>query len=422
MTGFLSKTPSLWIIGRVFIAFEVFSIIPRNLDLQMIGTPWASWPSSYATACITCRGLLCESKFVLVFQPSCPEISITIRPLNPTRRKVSDSLPISDNDSQSECPVDFALLVRQYGSKAETTWERRGRGFYDTPLFGQLRAVARAMRISPTHPAVIIGTIDRGPQSASPASNAPTNARIVRNLALQAESSLDAILKTWELRRQQRGGVLELPPWMIVFGLLITSDGTVTIVAHFPDTDNMIEQHGSTPSETVSSIRFCSCIMDKIPFHPEIWWTRDLDYIRRWMGPTTDDAWISDRLRLILALLTLVTNSRLISAIWDDVDWPREVLNAEDVLEKQHAKWTSTTPAPSEDPRNENENENWVDLMALESVLGQTRVQEGSDSSGKSPKEQVALEANRLKVLEWRSAISPAFWTSLPKVNPDLSS
>ena len=271
------------------------------------------------------------------------------------------------------------------------------------------------MKISPTHPAVILGTIDRSPKSPSDfASNGPTIAgsidATVRRLFLQAESSLDAILKTWELRQKQRGGPPELPSWMVVFGLLITSDGTVTIVAHFPDTDHMIEQHGSTPRETASGIRFCSCIMDKISFHPEIWWTSDSDYVKRWMGPTADNAWILDRLRLVLALLTLVANSRLISAMWDDIDWPQEVLSAEDALEKQHAEWTCPTPAPSEDPGNKNEN--WVDLihdMAWESVLGEMQVELGSDSDGKSDEEQVSLEASRLKVLEWRSAIPPAF-------------
>jgi len=241
-----------------------------------------------------------------------------------------------DGGSDNHLPVAFALLVRQHGSRPEGVW-RRSRGYYDPPLFNQKQAIARAMQITPTHPAVILGVVVRGDYSLSPSDPSVVSGSLdaaIHHLSLQTEPSLATILSTWELRQKQRGESLEPPPWLVVFGLLMTPDNAVTIVAHFPYSAGMLEPVESGPD---SVIRFCSCIVDTIPFHPEIRWRRGPRRSGRWDGPTTDDTWISDRLRLFLASLTLVTNSRLVSAIWDDIEWPQEMLDAEDALEKQHA-------------------------------------------------------------------------------------
>src|SRR5882724_5077118 len=157
--------------------------------------------------------------------------------MNIRPRKVLNSLPAPGVGLENQRPVDFALLVRQYGSKPETTWDRSWRGFYDPPIFDQLRAFACAMQISLTHPAVIIGVIDR-PDSPSVSSTGNVDPAI-QHLALQAEPSITAILRIWELRQKQRGASPEPPSWMIVFGLLITVDGAVTIVAHYPNSDGI---------------------------------------------------------------------------------------------------------------------------------------------------------------------------------------
>jgi len=241
------------------------------------------------------------------------------------------------------------------------------------------------MQISLTHPAVIIGVIDR-PDSPSVSSTGNVDPAI-QHLALQAEPSITAILKIWELRQKQRGAFLTPPSWLIVFGFLITVDGAVTIVAHYPNLDGIAEQPGSGESGTASGMRFCSCIVDKLRFHPEVWWDI-ISPVKQWKGPANDDVWIMDRLRLVIALITLVMNSTLIVAIWDDIDWPREILEAEDTLEKQHAQWDLCTPNPSEDLWNEDDDD----------FMGQIWEGDCYDSED----DQAALEASWLRVSEWR--------------------
>jgi hypothetical protein len=323
-------------------------------------------------------------------------------------RNVLNSSLIPAVEPETRSSLDFALLVRQYGSRPEWDWERSVPGFHDPPIFPQSQAIARAMQISRTHPAVIMGVIDRGPGSPSFSSDtSPISACVepaIKRLSLQAEPSIDAILNAWELRQKQRGDSREPPPWLIVFGFLVTSDA-VTIVAHFPNTGVKVHKSGPAEIETGSDIGLCSCIVDKIPFHPDILYMSGPGDGDQWKGPTADDAWISDRLRLFLALLALVTNSTLISAIWDDIDWPQEVLEAEDALEKQHAQWDLPTPTLSED-----DDKNPLSLsqmIVLERALARMNLDDDSEAEGKSDAERAALEESRQRVLEWRGAILP---------------
>ena len=322
-------------------------------------------------------------------------------------RQVINSLLASDGGLETRCPINFALLIRQYGSRPETIWERESRGWHDPPLYHQVRAVACAMQISSAHPAVHLGIIDRGPVPPSLSHNTASLCAgvgvdpAIQNLALQAEQSLEAILRTWELRQKQCAGSPKPPPWLIVFGLLIAIDGTVTIVAHFPKTNAWA---GSEPR---SGIRFCSCVVDKIQFHPEVWYNYDLEDGNPWNRRPTDDTWITDRLRISLASFTLVTNSRLVSAIWDDIVWPREILEATDELEKQHAQWDRPTPNPSEDsvesdPLGLSTFAQAIWGAELERMSGD----EESDEEERSRQKRGALEASRLKVLEWRSTFA----------------
>src|SRR5882724_9696009 len=155
-----------------------------------------------------------------------------------------------------------------------------------------------------------------------------------------------------------------------------------------------------------SGIRFCSCVVDKIQFHPEVWYNYDLEDANPWRRRPTDDT-ITDRLRISLALFTLVTNSRLVSAIWDDIVWPREILEATDELEKQHAQWDRPTPNPSEDSAESNP----LGLSTFaqdiwEAELERISGEEENDEEERSRQKRVALEASRLKVLEWKNTIA----------------
>jgi hypothetical protein len=183
---------------------------------------------------------------------------------------------------------------------------------------------------------------------------------------------------------------------LIGFGLLITADA-VTIVAHFPYTTDVQEKSISEEIEA-GAPGFVSA--------PALW-TRSRS-IHRYSGyvvgveirkgPAFDEAWIVDRLRLFLALLVIAKNSQLISAMWDDIHWPREI---EDVLEKQHAQWDRPTPNPSE----ENEDTNPVRIM-WEKAIERMEVEENSDDEGRLERVQVALEVSRPRILAWRNSIS----------------
>ena len=121
-----------------------------------------------------------------------------------------NSAPAPNGGSDKDLPVPFALLIRQYGSIPERKW-KRGRGYHGTPLFDQNKAIALAMQISPSHPAAILGMVVRDPYSISPSDPSVLEVAL-HQLSLQIEPSLDAILRTWELRQRQRGGSLEPPP------------------------------------------------------------------------------------------------------------------------------------------------------------------------------------------------------------------
>ena len=84
----------------------------------------------------------------------------------------------------------------------------------------------------------------------------------------------------------------------------------------------------------------------------------------------------------------------LIVTIWDNIDWSREILEAEDTLEKQHAQWDLRTPNPSEDLRNEDDDD----------FMGQNWEGDCYDSED----DQAALEASWLKVSEWCQTASLA--------------
>src|SRR5882724_9942713 len=94
-----------------------------------------SFPVSYATSYKTIQGSSCaRGSLLFVLSTRDPK-----KVFEPIHRQVINSLSASDG-LETRCPVDFALLVRQYGSRPETTWETETRGWHDPPLFHQVRA------------------------------------------------------------------------------------------------------------------------------------------------------------------------------------------------------------------------------------------------------------------------------------------
>ena len=112
-------------------------------------------PSSYPPASKHFQGSSYESEFIYLSGPRLQHTTSL------TCRQVLNSAPLSNSE---HLPVAFALLVRQYGSTPERKWRWR-RGCHDTALFDQNQAIALAMRISPTHPAAILGVIVRDPRA-----------------------------------------------------------------------------------------------------------------------------------------------------------------------------------------------------------------------------------------------------------------
>ena len=149
-----------------------------------------------------------------------------------TCRQVLNSAPLSNGE---HLPVAFALLVRQYGSTPERKWRWR-RGCHDTALFDQNQAIALAMRISPTHPAAILGVIVRDPRAPpsrpvravwKPGSCDSPSSRSSRAVSRLSPPHVGAAPET-------AGRTTRAAAWLAVFGLLIPPDNAVTVVAHFP--------------------------------------------------------------------------------------------------------------------------------------------------------------------------------------------
>ena len=154
--------------------------------------------------------------------------------------------------------------------------------------------VAHTLPIMPTHPAAIFGIVDDSADSTMDIS--PSTIQL---LAKHAEPSLQFIVDTWRENCIQHGISLAtpLPPWLMVFGIVISHHG-VTIVSHCPDSPN-VEHFYKNP-------RFLSYVIDTIPFHAEVEWD---PHDNQWSVDGNDTDWIFDRLKLMVALLSLVKHS-----------------------------------------------------------------------------------------------------------------
>ena len=235
-------------------------------------------------------------------------------------------------------------MLRQYGSGRirQVTFEvDPDRG--DPDLTSRNDAVTQTLRITPGHPALIFGVAVDEPKQDEPGSH--PSAENLRLLAEHAEPSLQSIIHVWieycaqSEQRSRIPNLLQFPPWLMIFGLLITPT-TVTVVAHHPRSAS-IQDYQWKPELT-------STVLDTIPFHSSIHYLRAK---RDWSTSISkeDESWVEDRFKIFIMLQTLLKNSRIISGYWDDTRRGYECLEKEEELEKLHAEWTLPTPTPSED-------------------------------------------------------------------------
>ncbi|KIJ42170.1 hypothetical protein M422DRAFT_254867 [Sphaerobolus stellatus SS14] len=239
--------------------------------------------------------------------------------------------PIETEDTKS--PVYFAVLIHRYGSN-----EHEGLAgyayFYTTPsLQHHSHRLANAMRITSTHPALVLGQ------------KVKNSTAITESLCILAESterSLTYIIHGWRQYCTQKNipHSEPFPTWIIVFGLLVQEDSDeVTIVAHHP-ASRSLEEFDSSPV-------FTSVVMEKIPFHCSVH-NRHNDGWRFYNDIPEDTPWMVDRLRLGMAFLVILNNARRILGLWDELRWDHETLMREEEEDKQFAEWKWRTPNPSE--------------------------------------------------------------------------
>lgn len=120
---------------------------------------------------------------------------------------------------------------------------------------------------------------------------------VVNALSLHAQSSLQVLRLAWRFRHEDATSLAPLPNDAIIFGLIYDSR-EVHLVAHFwaSDTDLM------------------SVVVDTLDFPSDV----DSD--------TVDfAAWSENRVRLVLALLTVQRHTFRLASLWDDVRFPSDI-------------------------------------------------------------------------------------------------
>ncbi|KII93274.1 hypothetical protein PLICRDRAFT_385255 [Plicaturopsis crispa FD-325 SS-3] len=230
------------------------------------------------------------------------------------RRDPTSAFPVVlDPGSRAGTPLDFALLLHQYGSSHPTLVER--------DLF---------LRVSTTHPALVLAV--KGPvpwiDDHSPQLPGRTMDTILQDLAFHAQPNVDVLLAALHLRRQQNSlrskenPDLGLPDFAFIIGLVFDAEA-VSIVAHIPVVP---DPSPDAPAASLGKFgpRYISLTVDILPFTGR-------------PGPgTTVQEWITQRLRVAVALLVVQRHAHRLSAIWQDIVLPEAIRDGEDALESSY--------------------------------------------------------------------------------------
>ncbi|GJJ10617.1 hypothetical protein Clacol_004844 [Clathrus columnatus] len=225
--------------------------------------------------------------------------------------------PFRDDISKNTSEMEFAVLINRYGSRpCSEAW-----GFaheHSLPsLANQSLYRAFFMRITQTHPALTVGKVEENKMFT------PTNSQqILKSLVPLTEPSF-----------------------------LVVDPKQVTIIAHYPASPNLRSFY--------TSPRFSSLVLDSIESHMSV--EMSLEFENIWENPPSDTTWIYDRLRLGMALLRILKNSRHILLMWDELWWSSDILLWEEEHDKKVANIKWRTPNPSE-----NSDDLWVEALSEE--------------------------------------------------------
>ncbi|GJJ10604.1 hypothetical protein Clacol_004831 [Clathrus columnatus] len=245
--------------------------------------------------------------------------------------------PFRDQSSRNTSDLEFAVMINRYGSRPRDdicgyVHEHSSPSLADQSLYRGF-----FMQITPTHPALVVGMVEENEVFT------PLNKkRILKSLASLTEPSLYFLVNGWRQYCLQNGLSVDepFPCWLVLFSLVVDPK-QVTIIAHYPTSPNLRTFNNSP--------QFSSLVLDSIEFHTSV--EMSVHEEDTWENLPSDTTWIYDRLRLGMALLRILKNSRHILLMWDELRWSSDTLLWEEEYNKRIANIKWRTPNPSESAR-----------------------------------------------------------------------